>query len=448
MKKVGSFALLIAVLKGAPVQATLLYGLSVSTPGFTALSGATSIPNFTNACSDGLFSGPLSIGFTFVYDSQNYTRFQVTENGRLFLLTAAGTAVATCSDNCGAGCDGFGPNYQVQSSSGAGNGLSGSVIHPTICPLWDDLGMNVAGSKVTYKLSGSSPNRTLTVEWLLMDWKFSNATMANTSTISFQAIIYESPAGQIDFIYRREPEGLGAVPNQHARIGLTGVAVGDFYSTDANGSAPSKLSESDVAAKPIDGVRFRWTPGVPTPVELVTFEGWNAGNKNVLTWKTASEKANDFFTIDRSTDALNFEPIGSVRGAGNSHELLSYEFTDASLPELFNLFYYRLTQMDLNGTASESEIISVSVADKDEPPDIFYDNSSGELRLVYTFRQTGLFSVEVSDLLGKTICRKDLFVNSKGRAVFSTLLPSLPAGIYNTRIAGANEAVQSKFINY
>jgi len=196
MKSIFSFCFLVAAVHiSQPAFAILTYTLTVTTPGFTALTGATGITNFNNGCADGLVSGALPINFTFVYDSHNYTQFQVTENGRLFL----GSSVVTCSDNCGSPCDGFGPDYQVQPSSGAGNGLAGSVIHPTICPLWDDLGLNVTGSKVSYKTSGSAPNRTLTVEWLLIDWKYNNTTVANTATISFQVILYESPVGQIDF---------------------------------------------------------------------------------------------------------------------------------------------------------------------------------------------------------------------------------------------------------
>ncbi|MCD6066164.1 MAG: hypothetical protein K0S33_990 [Bacteroidetes bacterium] len=446
MKRIFSFCLLTAaVFSGSPAFAILMYGLTVTTPGYTALVGGTTVPNFNNGCSDGLTSGALSIGFTFVYDAHNYTQFQVTENGRIFL----GNGVPACSDNCGSGCDGFGPSYQVQPSSGAGGGLGASVIHPTICPLWDDLGMNVAGSKVSYLTTGAVGNRVLTVEWLLIDWKYNNVNQANTSTISFQVKLYESPAGQIDFIYRQEPEALGATPTQHARIGLTGFTAGDYYSTNAAGAAPSKTVESDVAAKPANGAQFRWNFGVVLPVQLLSFKGENLGDKNLLTWETAMEANNDYFTIDRSTDAVYFEPIGKVDGAGSSSKTITYTYTDALLPGEFNTLYYRLRQTDFNGTSSGSDIISLPLREEEnEPPEVYYDTHSGQLNLGFNFRDAGIYDVDISDPLGRMIYHENLFVNSKERRVLPILLPGLPAGIYVTRISGAKGTVQSKFINY
>lgn len=430
---------------GNPAKAILSYTLTVTTPGYTPLSGGTAISNFNWGCGgDGMMSSALPIGFTFVYDGHSYTQFQVTENGRLIL----GNSVAPCDNGCGAGCDVTGPNYQLQPSSGTGGGLAASVIHPTICPLWDDEGFNNSGGKGSYLTTGTAGNHVLTVEWLLINWKFSNtAAPATTGTISFQVKLYESPAGQIDFCYRQDGQGMGATPAQHAKIGLTGFTAGDFYATTAAGATPSKTLETDVNTKPANGAQFRWTVVIPTPIELLYFSGENKNNRNVLTWETATEKNNNYFTIDRSTDAVNFESLVQVEGAGSSNTLRTYSYTDAALPDQ-KLLYYRLKQTDYDGNCTYSEIVPVYAAASGEPPAVYFDNNLQQLNVEAEFYNPGSFALEVSDQLGKVVYQQPLFVSSKGRSIFQVLLPSLIPGVYSARITGGKVVIQSKFINY
>ncbi|MBL0100800.1 MAG: T9SS type A sorting domain-containing protein [Saprospiraceae bacterium] len=72
---------------------------------------------------------------------------------------------------------------------------------------------------------------------------------------------------------------------------------------------------------------------------------------------TASETNNDYFNIERSADARNFETIGEIKGAGNSSKELSYEYIDEK--PMTGLNYYRIKQTDFDGRFSYSEIRSV-----------------------------------------------------------------------------------------
>ncbi|MEP7264967.1 MAG: hypothetical protein ABI772_10740 [Bacteroidota bacterium] len=83
------------------------------------------------------------------------------------------------------------------------------------------------------------------------------------------------------------------------------------------------------------------------PVELILFTVEPEGMKAKIGWRTASEKDNDFFTVERSSDGRNFEIIGTVRGAGTSSQMNDYIYTDENpLPQIS---YYRLKQTDFNG---------------------------------------------------------------------------------------------------
>lgn len=93
------------------------------------------------------------------------------------------------------------------------------------------------------------------------------------------------------------------------------------------------------------------------PIELVSFTGRVDDGTVVLKWTTAAEINNDFFTIEKSDDGINFESVGFVDGSGNSNSLISYEYVDENP---FKLTYYRLKQTDFDGAYTFSSIIKVS----------------------------------------------------------------------------------------
>ncbi|NQX99154.1 MAG: hypothetical protein HRT73_14945, partial [Flavobacteriales bacterium] len=86
----------------------------------------------------------------------------------------------------------------------------------------------------------------------------------------------------------------------------------------------------------------------PLPIKLLSFEAQCGTEERTieLTWMSATEINNDFYTIERSIDALNFEVIATVNGAGNSNNLNSYYFKDKHF--LTGQVYYRLKQTDFN----------------------------------------------------------------------------------------------------
>lgn len=76
-----------------------------------------------------------------------------------------------------------------------------------------------------------------------------------------------------------------------------------------------------------------------------------------LMWETLSEKDNDFFTIEHSSDGIYFSPVGYLNGAGTTSKKNNYSFTDNQSQA--GIHYYRLKQTDYNGTFSYSKTISV-----------------------------------------------------------------------------------------
>ena len=93
------------------------------------------------------------------------------------------------------------------------------------------------------------------------------------------------------------------------------------------------------------------------PIQWVLFEGRMGFNNVVLlNWQTALEINNDHFEIERSLDGVRFERIGNVK-ATNFSNGSKYEFEDKQYNEGTN--YYRIKQVDFDGNASFSKIVSV-----------------------------------------------------------------------------------------
>ena len=95
------------------------------------------------------------------------------------------------------------------------------------------------------------------------------------------------------------------------------------------------------------------------PIELLSFTGLpKACKDNELKWSTATETNNDRFEIERCTDGINYVKIGEVPGAGTSTQVLNYAYHDAN--SVTGVAYYRLKQVDYNGTYSYSGIIAIT----------------------------------------------------------------------------------------
>ncbi len=96
------------------------------------------------------------------------------------------------------------------------------------------------------------------------------------------------------------------------------------------------------------------------PVELSIFTASTEDNKTVdLAWITLTEINNDFFTVERSQNGIDWETLLTVTGAGNSQQLISY--LDIDLTPFNGISYYRLKQTDFDGNYTYSEIKSVFI---------------------------------------------------------------------------------------
>ncbi|MEQ8337900.1 MAG: DUF2341 domain-containing protein [Cyclobacteriaceae bacterium] len=179
----------------------------------------------------------------------------------------------------------------------------------------------------------------------------------------------------------------------------------------------------------------------PLPVELTSFTARPEKNAVKLTWVTATELDNDYFTVQRSIDGMNWEAILEVDGAGTSKETLTYEATDI-LP-LPGAQYYRLKQTDFNGEFSFSPLVFVWFGQDLDPVKI-YPNPSSDYFYLESKAYLDPGQVELINLAGKAVKMNVIKEASKLKIDMS----HHPPGIYLLRLrAGDRVIMTSKLIH-
>ena len=171
------------------------------------------------------------------------------------------------------------------------------------------------------------------------------------------------------------------------------------------------------------------------PIELISFTATCNGKSSLIEWTTATEKNNDFFVLERSTDAINFKEIVRVAGAGNSIEPINYAYTDYGARSGDN--YYRLVQVDYDGTSTASEIIVANCPAETlgEPNVLAFPNPFND-NLTLHFENFGNIhaTIEVYDMLGRMVQTQKVNCSQNDYEVVLRLA-DLSDGTYNVRIS-------------
>jgi len=182
----------------------------------------------------------------------------------------------------------------------------------------------------------------------------------------------------------------------------------------------------------------------PLPIELLSFNAVPCDKNVCLDWSTASETNNDYFTIEKSLDAVSFESVGQVDGAGNSTSVLNYSSIDYS--PYNGLSYYRLKQTDFNGDYFYSDIKEVDFNGNVDFSFNLYPNPSDGSIINFELNSGNgeEVLVVVYDAVGREMFSKVIISGNSGENVYA-LDPSgkLAPGVYLIS-ATSEQAIYSK----
>lgn len=173
-------------------------------------------------------------------------------------------------------------------------------------------------------------------------WKTQATDFSQTVTVAFDesALVGESPVSNLRLLVDDDGDDwtnatvVSGASSSGGRIVFSGVSIptGSFFT----------LATTNFASTPL-------------PVELIAFDGAVEGEQNRLWWSTATETDNDRFEVERSADGIDFEWLEDVEAIGNSQQVTHYHLIDTE--PLSGLNYYRLKQVDTDGSAAYSAVI-------------------------------------------------------------------------------------------
>lgn len=198
------------------------------------------------------------------------------------------------------------------------------------------------------------------------------------------------------------------------------------------------------------GLQDFWEYGGPLlPIELLTFSAnWQDETYQtvLIKWQTEQEINNDYFEIERSTDAINFNSIRHVDGAGNSVERISYQETDTE-PYQKGPSYYRLKQVDFDGTFSYSQIETLNAPDGLDIINLYPNPVRDALNFTLLSSLTAEIDVRINNALGQNVYFQAREI-SHGVTPISISLPNFGDGNYYLEVAlsSGESRVQRKFI--
>jgi Secretion system C-terminal sorting domain/Beta-propeller repeat len=179
------------------------------------------------------------------------------------------------------------------------------------------------------------------------------------------------------------------------------------------------------------------------PVKLLNFSAKVNDNKEVdISWTTASELNNQYFTIERSKDGLNFEQVAIVKGAINSSIAINYLSTDKT--PYSGKSYYRLRQTDLDGKYSFSAIVQLQLNTANSNEFTIYPNPVQRvLHVQLTASANKSIVWQVQDATGKILKQQSDQLHGSSQSID---VSGLPNGMYYLVLKKDDGTTVKKFI--
>jgi hypothetical protein len=185
----------------------------------------------------------------------------------------------------------------------------------------------------------------------------------------------------------------------------------------------------------------------PLPVELTSFTGSvDVRNLATLRWTSASERNTAYFALERSSDGNSFSEAGQLLAVGNSSQTLGYQWADPQL--VASTTYYRLRQVDYDGTSAYSSVIALSPTSKvGHLVEVYPNPSAGqEVKLLLQGYDNEAITLLLCDALGRQVLTHS-FTPTAGYYLAPLLLPpNLASGTYLLTLAGSGSTIQKRVI--
>jgi hypothetical protein len=183
----------------------------------------------------------------------------------------------------------------------------------------------------------------------------------------------------------------------------------------------------------------------PLPVTLTSFAAAGQGTRVAVRWATASEQHNAGFEVQRSSNGVDFTTLAFVAGAGTSEATRTYEYFDAA--PLRPTGYYRLKQLDTDGTVTYTTVVAVQMAaPKSLSPLSLYPNPTTD-RATLTWEGTVASAGRwyLTSITGQ-VMHSEALATQVGPNTLALDMQSYPSGRYVLTIESDGQALQRTLV--
>ncbi len=178
------------------------------------------------------------------------------------------------------------------------------------------------------------------------------------------------------------------------------------------------------------------------PIELYEFKATKEDDYVRLLWKTVTERNNDYFTVERSDNAVDFYSIAKINGAGTSHKPLSYSFDDHNPSTAVT--YYRLRQTDFDGKFAYSDPIAV-VNTTDDKLSVAPNPANDAITISYNCVASSKEVMNIYDNKGNIVMTREL-ICSEGSNKMNVEISGLDNGLYMVFISLGDKLYKTRLI--
>lgn len=171
-------------------------------------------------------------------------------------------------------------------------------------------------------------------------------------------------------------------------------------------------------------------PGT-APITGLNLTAFHSADNAYLQWITFTEQNTNYFSVERSTNGVDFIEVGRVKAGGNRNSISNYAFNDLNPQPA--IVYYRVTVIDYDGKRTNSNIVLLQLNEKNTDIKIFPNPAFNNIYIESNTKggyQFDLFNAQGQKMLSKKIL-------TDGSTISSMERNSLPNGIYLLRVNNA-----------
>jgi subtilisin-like proprotein convertase family protein len=293
---------------------------------------------------------------------------------------------------------------------------------------------NPFGATTLSSLNGSSTNGT----WTLTATDCGNGGAAGT--FSNWSINFNSPPALGAYSYSWSPaSGLSSTTSQNPTFSPSGLPISTVIktvvATDANGCTSTASATMNIVDCSLLSIE-------PT-LKLLNFTGNKVSDKNLLQWVVINDTESSLYVLERSSDGINFQAIGSIPSEMVNYEH-RYEFQDNNPGN--GTKYYRIKTLGFENNHEYSKIIALNHENiSSDAVSIYPIPAEDKLNVMLTTKSNGNLRYEIKNTLGQKVAEGNTSINNGSNLIEIDINKLTPASyLLNLYFDGAS--LQRKII--